>query len=175
LCGFIGEVFVVLSVWKFSIVMAVIAASVVILTAGYILWAIQRVYLGAEYKGPHEEALLDIGGGAGKAEGGIRELAIAGTLFVFAILFGVFPHTFALQFMDATIDRQVEQLTDWTKQHDIEEVQANREAREKQDQQAAVPPATLAPQASVSSTTPAVLAATRLESSSVPTSTEPTR
>ena len=49
LCGFIGEVFVVLSVWNYSHVLAVISASVVILTAGYILWAIQRVYLGAEY------------------------------------------------------------------------------------------------------------------------------
>ncbi len=40
--------------------MAVIAASVVILTAGYILWTIQRVYLGAEYKGPHGEALTPV-------------------------------------------------------------------------------------------------------------------
>ena len=37
LCGFIGEVFVVLSVWNFSITMAVISAAVVILTASYIL------------------------------------------------------------------------------------------------------------------------------------------
>ncbi len=57
LCGFIGEVFVVLSVWSYSQALAVISAAVVILTAGYILWAIQRVYLGAEYKGPHREAL----------------------------------------------------------------------------------------------------------------------
>ena len=55
LCGFIGEAFVVISVWSFSWILAVIAASVVILTAAYILWAIQRVYLGAEYKGPNEE------------------------------------------------------------------------------------------------------------------------
>ncbi len=47
LCGFIGEVFVVLSVWNFSKVLAVMSAFVVILTAGYILWAIQRVYLGS--------------------------------------------------------------------------------------------------------------------------------
>ena len=60
LCGFIGEAFVVLSIWKFNMVFAVVAAFVVILTAGYILWAIQRVYLGAEYKGPHEEALVEI-------------------------------------------------------------------------------------------------------------------
>ncbi len=55
MCGFIGEIFVVLSSWNFSPLVAIIAASGVILTAGYILWAIQRVYLGAEYKGPHRE------------------------------------------------------------------------------------------------------------------------
>ena len=74
LCGFIGEVFVVLSVWKYSILLAVISAAVVILTAGYILWAIQRVYLGAEYKGPHGENLTPIT---------MRELCIAVPLMGF--------------------------------------------------------------------------------------------
>ena len=77
LCGFIGEVLVVLSVWNYSKALAVIAAAVVILTAGYILWAIQRVYLGAEYKGPHAEALTPIT---------LRELAIAAPLLALAIL-----------------------------------------------------------------------------------------
>jgi len=94
LCGFIGEVFVVLSVWNFSHLLAVISASVVILTAGYILWAIQRVYLGAEYKGPHEEALMPIK---------VREMCVAVPLFVMAIWFGVYP-THVLQYMDPTID-----------------------------------------------------------------------
>ena len=57
LCGFIGEAFVVLSVWQFSQWLAVLSALVVIFTASYILWALQRIYLGAEYKGPHPEAL----------------------------------------------------------------------------------------------------------------------
>src|SRR5690606_38203666 len=52
LCGFLGEVFVVLSVSRYSSVLALIPAPVVTLTAAYILWAFQRVYLGAEYKGP---------------------------------------------------------------------------------------------------------------------------
>jgi NADH-quinone oxidoreductase subunit M len=52
LCGFWGEMFVVLSAWSYNMVLAVIAAAVVILTAGYILWTVQRVYLGPEYKGP---------------------------------------------------------------------------------------------------------------------------
>lgn len=106
LCGFIGEVLVVLSVWNFSSLLAVISASVVILTAGYILWAIQRVYLGAEYKGPHEEEIVPINS---------RELSVGVTLAVFAVLFGVFPHFFALRYMDATIDQQVTRLTEWTR------------------------------------------------------------
>jgi NADH-quinone oxidoreductase subunit M len=106
LCGFIGEVFVVLSVWNFSTWLAIISASVVVLTAAYILWAIQRVYLGAEYRGPHGEALTPITP---------RELFVAVTLAVFAVLFGVFPYTTVLRYMDATIDQQVATLTEWTR------------------------------------------------------------
>jgi NADH-quinone oxidoreductase subunit M len=107
LCGFIGEVFVVLSVWKFNTLLAVIAASVVVLTAGYILWAIQRVYLGPEYKGPHGDHLTPITP---------RELFVSVSLAVFAVLFGVFPYTTVLKYMDATIDQQVAVLTQWTKE-----------------------------------------------------------
>ena len=53
-----------------------------ILTAGYILWTMQRVYLGPEYKGPHGDHLTPIDA---------RELSIAVPLVVFAILFGVYP------------------------------------------------------------------------------------
>jgi NADH-quinone oxidoreductase subunit M len=83
LCGFIGEVFVVLSVWQFSKILAIIAASGVILTAGYILWTLQRVFLGAEYKGPHGDALVPMLG---------REKIVAGVLLVSAIILGVFPN-----------------------------------------------------------------------------------
>ena len=47
LCGFIGEVFVVLSAWNYQPLLAIIAASGVILTAGYILWTVQRVFFGS--------------------------------------------------------------------------------------------------------------------------------
>ncbi|MGD0900029.1 MAG: NADH-quinone oxidoreductase subunit M [Thermoguttaceae bacterium] len=80
LCGFIGEFFVVLAAWRYSMVLAVIAAFVVILTAGYILWTIQRVYLGPEYKGPHAEALRPMTR---------REIAIAAPLVFMAVLLGV--------------------------------------------------------------------------------------
>jgi NADH-quinone oxidoreductase subunit M len=108
LCGFIGEVFVVLSSWKFSQLLAVISAGVVILTAGYILWAIQRVYLGAEYRGPHPEALTPIT---------MRELIIAGPLVVFAIALGVYPQGL-LNYMQPSIDRQVDELAGWTQKYD---------------------------------------------------------
>ena len=105
LCGFVGEILVVLSVFKYDVTLAVIAASVVILTAGYILWAVQRVYLGPEYKGPHGEALTP---------STPRENAIAAVLLAFAILLGVFPYQSLLQFMDKTIERQVNDLAAWT-------------------------------------------------------------
>jgi NADH-quinone oxidoreductase subunit M len=100
LCGFIGEVFVVLSSWQYSKALAILAASGVILTAGYILWAIQRVYLGPEYKGPHPEALYPMTG---------REAAIGAILLIFAIWFGIYP---AVMFnvMDPAIGQLVEQM-----------------------------------------------------------------
>jgi NADH-quinone oxidoreductase subunit M len=106
LCGFIGEVFVVLSVWSFSQTLAVISAAVVVLTAAYILWAIQRVYLGAEYKGEHGDHLTP---------STLRENLIAGVLFVLCIVCGVFPYQTILKYMDPTISRQVRELTDYTR------------------------------------------------------------
>ncbi len=113
LCGFIGEVLVVLSVWNYSTALAVISAAVVILTAGYILWAIQRVYLGAEYKGPHPEALTPITP---------RELAIAVPLLAFAIYFGVNPNAL-LKYIQPSVDLTVVELADWTKANEPAKLQ----------------------------------------------------
>ena len=95
LCGFIGEVFVTLSVWSFSQALAVISAATVILTAGYILWTLQRVYLGPEYKGPHGDHITPMTP---------RKLAIAAPLLAFAILFGVYPQAI-FNYMTPTITR----------------------------------------------------------------------
>ena len=109
LCGFIGEVLVTLSAWNYSRVLAAVSAFTVILTAAYILWAIQRVYLGAEYKGPHGDHLTPITP---------RELAIATPLVFFAILFGVAPQLL-FNYVTPTVNRQVETLADWTRRvHD---------------------------------------------------------
>jgi NADH-quinone oxidoreductase subunit M len=110
LCGFIGEVFVTLSVWNFSYALAVISAAVVILTAGYILWTLQRVYLGPEYKGPHGEHLSPITA---------RELSIAVPLVAFAILFGVYPQA-VFRYMTPSVDRTVEELATYSRDNQLD-------------------------------------------------------
>jgi NADH-quinone oxidoreductase subunit M len=105
LCGFIGEVLVTLSSWNYSRLLAVCSAFTVILTAAYILWAIQRVYLGAEYKGPHGDHLTPMTR---------RELAIAVPLVVLAIVFGVAPQLI-FNYITPTVNRQVETLAEWTR------------------------------------------------------------
>jgi NADH-quinone oxidoreductase subunit M len=110
LCGFIGEFFVVLSAWNYNMVLAVVAASVVILTAGYILWTIQRVYLGPQYKGPHAEALTPAT---------TRELAILTPLLAFAIFQGVYPPAL-LNYTKPSIERTVNSLTRWSQEASVE-------------------------------------------------------
>ena len=105
LCGFIGEVFVTLSVWNFSQVLAVISAGTVILTAAYILWTLQRVYLGPEYKGPHGDHITPMTP---------RELAIAAPLLALAILFGVYPQAL-FKYMTPSVNQSVETLTAWAR------------------------------------------------------------
>jgi NADH-quinone oxidoreductase subunit M len=100
LCGFWGEAFSVLSSWNYNPLYAVIAASGVILTAGYILWAVQRVYLGAEYKGPHADAITPI------TE---RETLVAGVLLGLCILMGIFPD-YMFGKMQGSVDLLVKNL-----------------------------------------------------------------
>jgi len=113
LCGFIGEVLVTLSSWNYSRTLAVVSAFTVILTAAYILWAIQRVYLGPEYKGPHGDHLTPMTG---------RELAIAAPLVFLAILFGVAPQLI-FNYVTPSVNRQVETLADWTREVGTKAVQ----------------------------------------------------
>jgi NADH-quinone oxidoreductase subunit M len=100
LCGFIGEVFVVLSTWSYSPALAIVAASGVILTAGYILWCLQRVYLGPEYTGPHPEALVPING---------RETAVAAVLLTLAVVLGVYP-SIMFDLMNPSIEMLVDSM-----------------------------------------------------------------
>ena len=73
--------------------LAVISCFGVILTAGYMLWTIQRVFFGpekAEYKGfPEVDS---------------REIAVLTPLTVMAILLGILPTLFFFVFTDTTVD-----------------------------------------------------------------------
>ena len=104
LCGFIGEVLCPLRL-EFQQALAVISASVVILTAGYILWAFQRVYLGPSTRAPTPKAYPD------DARSGDRRAAAG-----FRDLFGVYPNAL-LKYMQPSVDKTVVELTDWTKKY----------------------------------------------------------
>ena len=75
-----------------SCTLAVIACFGVILTAGYMLWTIQRVFFGpekAEYKGfPEVDS---------------REVTVLTPLTVMAILLGVLPTAFVFIFTNQTV------------------------------------------------------------------------
>jgi NADH-quinone oxidoreductase subunit M len=95
LCGFVAEVFVVLASFNYDWRLAVVAAAAVILTAGYILWTVQRVFLGRNqaWKG-----LPDLDA---------REIVIAVPLVVLTVLMGVFPQPLILSWMSPSVDRMV--------------------------------------------------------------------
>jgi NADH-quinone oxidoreductase subunit M len=110
LCGFIGEIMVLLGAFEAakpdSILVrsgiatpgqvfpfAVVSCFGVILTAGYMLWTIQRVYFGpekTEYK-----SFPEVDG---------REKAILWPLAIMAVLLGVLPTIFVFAFTDSTVD-----------------------------------------------------------------------
>lgn len=96
LCGFIGEFWVLIATFAAPLpwakVAAVIAATGVILTAGYILWMIQRVYLGKQR--PEYE---------GFPEATAREIAVLTPLAILAIALGVLPEQTLFRFMNGTL------------------------------------------------------------------------
>jgi NADH-quinone oxidoreductase subunit M len=96
LCGFVAEAFVLLAAFNFSVVLAVLAAAAVVLTAGYILWTIQRVFLG---KSEAWKGLPDMN---------LREVVIAVPLVVLTIAMGIFPQPLILSWMRPSVDRMVE-------------------------------------------------------------------
>jgi NADH-quinone oxidoreductase subunit M len=98
LCGFVAEVFVVLAAFNYSPGLAVLAAAAVILTAGYILWTIQRVFLG------RSEAWK------GLPDMDLREIIIAVPLVVLTIAMGIFPHAMILSWMSPSVDRVAQQV-----------------------------------------------------------------
>jgi NADH-quinone oxidoreductase subunit M len=87
LCGFIAEVFVILASFHYHPLLGIFAAAAVVLTAGYILWTLQRVLLGRneQYRG-----LPDLT---------IREMIIAAPLVILTVALGVAPQQTLLSWM----------------------------------------------------------------------------
>ena len=103
LCGFIGEVWVLLGtfeagkIFPWAYTYAIIAAAGVILTAGYILWLIRRVYLGRE----REEYL-------GYSDASPRETFILIPMAILSIALGILPSQTVFNFTNGTLDQVVE-------------------------------------------------------------------
>jgi NADH-quinone oxidoreductase subunit M len=101
LCGFVGEFMVVLATWNYSPLFSVLSALTVVITAAYILWTLQRVYLG---ENPAYKDFPDIS---------MRELLCITPLVVLAVLLGVAP-TLLLSWMEPNVTSLVKTLAQLT-------------------------------------------------------------
>lgn len=82
LCGFVGELLVLLPTWTFNPYLAAAAATVTVLTAAYTLRAVRLAYYGPEYIGPHADEITPIK---------FRELVVMIPLVIAAVVLGVQP------------------------------------------------------------------------------------
>ena len=109
MCGFIGEVMVVLSAWKFApggmqwvgILFSALSALTVVLTAAYILWTIQRVFMGTNptYKNQPDMTLT--------------ELSVAIPLVIMAVGLGILPQLLLLNWMEPSVTNLVDTLVSY--------------------------------------------------------------
>jgi NADH-quinone oxidoreductase subunit M len=101
LCGFIGEIYAVFGTFvskpealgAYAFPFGILAAGGAILSAAYILWMVQRVYLGPardEYKG------------FGDADG--REVAILAPMAALCVLLGILPKQMLLDYVTGTLN-----------------------------------------------------------------------
>jgi NADH-quinone oxidoreductase subunit M len=98
LCGFVGELFVVLGTWNFHPGLAIPAILATVLTAGYLLWTWQRVFLGVN---PATANYPDLSA---------REAVVLIVFCALAIALGVFPQTLVLNWMEPSVTGLVESL-----------------------------------------------------------------
>jgi len=113
LCGFIGEIYVLLGTFNAASIhpwmtwakpMAVVAAFGVVLTAGYILWLIQRVYLGPEKE---EYARFR------NKDANAREVFILTPLAALAVVLGVLPRQTLFDFMNGTLGHLIAHISQY--------------------------------------------------------------
>ncbi|WP_020470234.1 complex I subunit 4 family protein [Zavarzinella formosa] len=97
LCGFVGELFVVLGSWNYHPGLSLAAIGATVVTAAYLLWTWQRVYLGVNHHGHYTEITA-------------REAAVLLTFVVLSIALGVLPQTLLLSWMEPSVTGLVESL-----------------------------------------------------------------
>ena len=100
LCGFVAEVFVVLAAFHFSPVLGTLAASAVVLSAGYMLWAFRRVF-----QGP-----LAANVGVAAPDLSPREWTIAAPLVGLTVLLGIWPRL-VLDWVSPSVDAVAQGVT----------------------------------------------------------------
>jgi NADH-quinone oxidoreductase subunit M len=98
LCGFFGEFTVLMAAWNYSPGLAIPAVLSVILTAGYLLWAWQRVYFGTN------------SATAGFPELSPREAAVLVPFAVLAIVLGIWPGLLT-NWMEPSISGWIENMS----------------------------------------------------------------
>jgi NADH-quinone oxidoreductase subunit M len=99
LCGFVGELFVMVGAWHFSPALAVPAILCTILTAAYLLWTWQRVYLGTNEA---TKAYPDVSA---------REAFVLGLFALFALALGILPGLLIFQWVDPSVAAWADDLT----------------------------------------------------------------
>jgi NADH-quinone oxidoreductase subunit M len=98
MCGFVGEFMVVLATWNYDKMFAVLAAVTVVLTAAYILWTLQRVFMGVN---PAYKNYSDIN---------LRELVCVLPLVIMAVLLGILPAQLLLNWMEPSVTHLIDTL-----------------------------------------------------------------
>jgi NADH-quinone oxidoreductase subunit M len=98
MCGFVGEFMVVLSTWNYNKTFAVLAALTVVITAAYILWTLQRVFMG---ENPQYRNFPDIS---------VREIVCITPLVVLSVALGILPGYLLLNWMEPSLTGLVDTL-----------------------------------------------------------------
>jgi NADH-quinone oxidoreductase subunit M len=99
LCGFIGEVFVVFGAWKFNPWLGFTAIVCTVLTAGYLLWCWQRVFLGVNANTSNYPDLT------------LNEMLTLVPFVLLTIALGILPQSLILNWMEPSISHLAETLT----------------------------------------------------------------
>jgi NADH-quinone oxidoreductase subunit M len=88
----------VLATWNYDKMFAVLAALTVVLTAAYILWTLQRVFMGVN---PAYKNYSDIN---------LRELVCVLPLVIMAVLLGILPAQLLLNWMEPSVTNLIDTL-----------------------------------------------------------------